>query len=128
MHGKLIQDITAAAMDANRFDIEINCNIIQAGHVQHRSAHTDQKSGTRTRIALFRQQCAMHGHGLRGIFDTAGAAELLARTQRIRAQAVAAGAALDALRIPLDNLIEQAHIALMRDMRGYPCMIKLHRF
>ena len=65
---------------------------------------------------LCRDQGAVHGHGLRRVFDAAGGAEPAVGAQRIVGGAVAAAAAADPLGIPVEHLVEEAHAALVRDV------------
>jgi hypothetical protein len=123
MHGELIKDIVFAIVYASDHDIEIGDDVIQARHMQHGTAHTDQKSGTRARVVGGRQQGAVHSHGLCGIFDTAGAAELTATAQRMIDQAMTAGLTMDLLFIPPDDVIKQAHATLMWNMRSDPGVV-----
>jgi hypothetical protein len=53
----------------------------------------------------------VHGHGLRGIFYTAGDTEPSFGAQRIVSIAVGAGAAANALGAPIHDFVEQAHVA-----------------
>ena len=53
----------------------------------------------------------MNGHRLRRIFDPASDAEAALRAQRMIGSAMRTAAAADMLRIPFDDLIEQAHAA-----------------
>ncbi len=48
------------------------------------------------------------------------------RAQRIIERAVRAAAAADVVRIPVDHLIEQAHAALMGNVRLDPCAVHAH--
>jgi hypothetical protein len=54
---------------------------------------------------------AVHRHGLRGIFYTAGDTETSVGAQRIVGGAVGAGAAANALGAPIHDFVEQAHAA-----------------
>ena len=56
---------------------------------------------------------AVHGHGLRRVFDSAGYSQAALRAQRMVRQAVSAAAAADMLRIPFDDLVEQTHAAVV---------------
>jgi hypothetical protein len=55
----------------------------------------------------------VHGHRLRRVFNPAGDAEAAARAQRVIGSTVSTAAAADMLRIPVDNLLEQAHAAMV---------------
>jgi hypothetical protein len=70
------------------------------------------------------QQGAVHGHGLRRVFDATGGTESAVSAQRVVGGAVAAGATLDALLIPCLNRFEQAHAPLMRDVVGNPGVVE----
>src|ERR1019366_2337427 len=65
-------------------------------------------------------------HRLSSEFYAAGDAEPAVRSQRVIGRAVTAAAAGDSFRTPTDDLIEQAHAAVVRDVRFYPGAIQLH--
>jgi hypothetical protein len=58
----------------------------------------------------------MHGHCLRGVFYTACNPQLSASAQRIVGGAMAAARAADAVGVPAEDFVEQAHAAVMRNM------------
>jgi hypothetical protein len=65
----------------------------------------------------------VHRHGLRGVFDPAGRPEPPVGAQRIIRSAVRHAAATDALRIPGQHLIEQAHAPLVGNVLLDPLMV-----
>ena len=67
------------------------------------AAHAGQIARRAARASVGGQQCAVHRHRLRRVFDAAGGAEPAVRAQRIVGSAVAARAADDALPIPVQR-------------------------
>jgi hypothetical protein len=63
---------------------------------------------------------AVHGHGLRRVFYSAGDSQAAVRAQWMAGRAVSAAAAADTLRIPFHDLIEQAHAAVVGDVAFDP--------
>src|SRR5277367_3710713 len=68
----------------------------------------------------------MYRHCLGREFYPADNSEPAVRSQRMIFGAMSADAAADSLCIPIDNLIEKAHAAVVRDVRLYPLAIQLH--
>jgi hypothetical protein len=65
----------------------------------------------------------VHRHRLRGVFNSARGAEAAGGTQRMIGGTVSAAAAADMLRIPVDDLIEQAHAAVMGNVLFDPAAV-----
>jgi hypothetical protein len=65
-------------------------------------------------------ESTVHGHRLGSIFDSAGDSQSAVCPQRIVGCAMARARTSDALRIPGDDRVEQAHAALMRNMAHDP--------
>src|SRR3546814_1002773 len=62
-----------------------------------------------------RAQAAVHGHRLRTVFAQVDRSQAIVRAQRVRRVAVVVCAQANALRVPFDDLVPQAHRALVRD-------------
>jgi hypothetical protein len=69
---------------------------------------------------------AMQSHGLGGIFDAAGHSQAAVRAQWIVGRPVRGAAAADVALVPVEDLVEQAHAAAMRDARLDPCTVQGH--
>jgi hypothetical protein len=86
------------------------------------AAHAGQVTLARRRVAGGEQR-TVHGHRLGGIFDAGGSTEAVVGAQWIGRVNVAAGPAGDCLRRPVDDGVEQAHAALVRNVIGDPGVV-----
>jgi hypothetical protein len=65
----------------------------------------------------------VHGHGLRRVFDSTGNSQAALRAQWMVLQAMRAASAADVLRIPFQDLIEQAHAAVVGNILLDPAAV-----
>jgi hypothetical protein len=120
--GKLIEHDRIIAGHALTADQEVSLDIIQSRDVQLDAAQAYQVA-CRGCVGAAGDECAMHGHRLRRVFNAAGAAEASVRAQRIICIAMRRSAALDARAIPTQHAIEQAHLAGVRNVGFDPVTI-----
>jgi hypothetical protein len=102
-------------------------HIIEPRNVEPDTANPREEAGEGFGIGGRGDQRTMHGHRLRGKFYPAGNAKPAMRAQRMIRCAVTAAAAANLIRTPIDDFIEQAHAAVMRNVGFNPGAIQLHR-
>ncbi len=117
-----IEDVIAVAGQALGAHLERPGQVVEAGDAQRDAAHAGEIALTRRRLRTG-EQGAVHRHRLRGVFDAGGGAEAACGAQRMGGVEVAHRAAQNRGRRPFQHRIEQAHVALVRDVRGDPAPV-----
>jgi hypothetical protein len=118
---KRIENVAPAAADALGLDPQRRGDVVKARHAQFKLAHAGEVADARALRGLL-QRGPVRGHGLRRVFDAANGGQASVGAQRIIGVGMAGGFATDELRAPVEHAVQQAHGALMWNMRGDPRM------
>jgi len=106
----------------HRFAVELGVAVVEPQHMQPNIPKGSKKAGLGS-SRLTAGQRAVNGHGLRRVFDSARSSQAPMRAQRMIGQAMGAAAAADMPRVPLHDLIEQAHAAMMGNVFFDPATV-----
>ncbi len=100
--------------------VERSGQIVDALDRELDRAQRDEKPGRRDTARGARDEPAVHGHRLRTVFAQMHRAQPPVAAQRIVGAPVRIAARVDVVFGPGDDVVEQAHRALVRDQRA-PC-------
>src|SRR5271154_3273479 len=123
---ELVQSRTVIAGHARGLAYDVRWRVIEPSRVHAHAAHAGQESRARAAARVSGAESAVHGHGLGRDLDAACDAETSIRPQRMSDIAVAAARAADAIALPVEHLVQQAHAAAVRDVRFDPAAIQAH--
>src|ERR1039457_6745149 len=126
MQFEFIQNRSSVAGNPQCIANQIGLHIVEPCDVETNAANARENARGWFGIVRIGDERAMHRHCLGGEFNAAGDTKTAVRTQRVIGRAVTAAAAGDCFGTPIDDLVEQTHAALVRDVRFYPGAIQLH--